>query len=71
LHRLTVDTLRIRVCVLMTGTLLLGGVAGALLFGVLQERTLLIPAVLTGLCGVTCGLYCQHTISSGGRSGSD
>jgi uncharacterized membrane protein YoaK (UPF0700 family) len=60
LRGLRVDTLRIRVCMLVIGTFLLGSVAGALLFRVLQERTLLIPAALTGLCGVGYGLYCQY-----------
>ncbi|MEO8998988.1 MAG: YoaK family protein [Rhodanobacter sp.] len=64
LRGLEVDTLRIRVCVLVVVTFTLGGAAGALLFRVLQERTLLIPAVLTGLCGVTYGLYCQYTMKS-------
>ncbi|GGY20006.1 permease [Rhodanobacter panaciterrae] len=64
LRGLDVDTLRIRVCVLVVVTFTLGGAAGALLFRVLQERTLLIPAVLTGLCGVTYGLYCQYTMKS-------
>jgi len=64
LRGLEVDTLRIRVCVLVVATFTLGGAAGALLFRVLQERTLLIPAVLTGLCGVTYGLYCQFTMKS-------
>lgn len=60
LRGLEVDTLRIRVCVLVVTTFTLGSAAGALLFRVLGERTLLIPAVLTGLCGVSYGLYCQY-----------
>jgi uncharacterized membrane protein YoaK (UPF0700 family) len=60
LRGLEVDTLRIRVCVLVVTTFTLGSAAGAVLFGVLQERTLLIPAVLTGLCGVGYGIYCQY-----------
>jgi uncharacterized membrane protein YoaK (UPF0700 family) len=60
LRGLQVDTLRIRVCVLVIGSFMLGSVAGALLFRMLQERTLLIPAVLTGLCGVSYSLYCQY-----------
>ncbi|GAB2545317.1 YoaK family protein [Rhodanobacter koreensis] len=64
LRGLEVDTLRVRVCVLVIGTFLLGSVAGALLFGLLQERTLLIPAALTGLCGITYGLYSQYTINT-------
>ncbi|MEP6898348.1 MAG: hypothetical protein ABI870_07440, partial [Rhodanobacter sp.] len=61
-----VDTLRIRVCVLVIGSFLLGSGAGALLFRVLQERTLLIPAALTGLCGVSYSLYCHSRLHGGG-----
>jgi uncharacterized membrane protein YoaK (UPF0700 family) len=60
LRGLQVDTLRIRVCVLVIGAFLLGSVMGALFFRVLQEHTLLIPAVLTGLCGAGYSLYCQY-----------
>jgi len=65
LRGLEVDTLRVRVCVLVIGTFMLGSAAGAVLFGMLQERTLLIPAALTGLCGVAYSLYCQYTINTG------
>jgi uncharacterized membrane protein YoaK (UPF0700 family) len=61
LRRLEVDRLRIRVCVLVATTFMLGGAAGALLFGVLQERALLIPAALTGVCGLVYGIYSQYT----------
>lgn len=61
LRGLEVDTLRMRVCLLVIGTFMLGGVAGAILFEHLRERSLLIPAVLTGLCGVGYGLYRQFT----------
>lgn len=71
LRGLQVDTLRVRVCVLVIGSFMLGSVAGALLFGVLQERTLLIPAVLTGLCGVAYSLYCQYTINTVGHTDTD
>ena len=64
LRGLEVDTQRIRVCVLVTSTFLLGSIAGALLFRVMQERTLLIPAVLTGLCGLSYGAYRQYTLRS-------
>jgi uncharacterized membrane protein YoaK (UPF0700 family) len=67
LRGLEVDTQRIRVCVLVTSTFLLGSVAGALLFRVMQERTLLIPAVLTGLCGLSYGIYRQYTMGSASR----
>jgi Predicted membrane protein len=60
LRGLEVDTLRIRVCVLVSTTFVLGGAAGALLFGVMQEHTLLIPAALTGLCGLGYGIYAHY-----------
>lgn len=54
-----VDARRVR----LYGTLFLGffggGVAGALAFPYWQERTLLAPAILTGLVGVGYGVY-QH-----------
>ena len=57
LRGLTVDTLRVRVCVLVIVTFTLGSAAGALLFPALHERTLLVPAALTGLCGLGYTLY--------------
>ena len=71
LRGLEVDTLRVRVCVLVIGTFMLGSAAGAVLFGMLQERTLLIPAALTGLCGVAYSLYCQYTINTVGHTDTD
>lgn len=61
LRGLEVDRLRIRVCVLVAGTFMLGGAAGAVMFGAMQEHALLIPAALTGLCGLAYGLYSQAT----------
>ncbi|WP_424683709.1 YoaK family protein [Frateuria sp. YIM B11624] len=61
LRGLEVDTLRVRVCVLVIATFMLGGMAGAILFGHLKEHSLLIPATLTGLCGVLYSLYRQRT----------
>jgi uncharacterized membrane protein YoaK (UPF0700 family) len=63
LRGLEVDTLRVRVCVLVIATFMLGGIAGAMLFGHLRERSLLIPATLTGLCGVLYSLYRQRSSS--------
>lgn len=60
LRGLSVDTLRVRVCLLVAGNFILGGVIGAMLFEVMQERTLLIPAALTGMCGVSYSLYSQY-----------
>ena len=64
LRGLQVDTLRMRVCVLVAGSFLSGGVVGAWLFEVLQERTLLIPAALTGLSGLSYGLYSHYSMRS-------
>jgi len=60
LRGLEVDALRVRVCLLVIGSFMLGGLAGALLFEHLRERSLLIPAVLTGLCGALYSLYRQR-----------
>lgn len=59
LRGLDVDMLRVRLCLLVCGTFALGGAAGAVSFRAMQERTLLIPAVLTGLCGLGYALYSQ------------
>lgn len=59
LRGLEVDTLRVRVCVLVIGAFMLGGVAGAMLFEQFKEHTLLIPATLTGLCGLGYAVYSQ------------
>jgi uncharacterized membrane protein YoaK (UPF0700 family) len=64
LRGLEVDALRVRVCVLVIGSFMLGGFGGALLFEHLRERSLLIPAVLTGLCGALYSLYSQHSTGS-------
>ena len=69
LRGLQVDTLRVRVCVLVVMTFTLGSAAGALLFRVLGERALLVPAALTGLCGLGYSLYCQYAMKPG--TGSD
>lgn len=68
LRGLQVDTLRIRVCVLVVTTFTLGGAAGALLFKLMQERTLLVPAALTGLCGLGYSSYRQYRISMDRRT---
>ncbi|MBB5357358.1 uncharacterized membrane protein YoaK (UPF0700 family) [Rhodanobacter sp. ANJX3] len=70
LRGLEVDTLRIRVCLLVAGCFLFGGIVGALLFRVMQERTLLIPATLTGLCGLGYGIYRQSTMRREAHTGA-
>lgn len=59
LRGLPVDTLRMRVAVLVASTFMLGSAAGAMLFPLMKEHTLLIPAVLTGACGLGYGVYRQ------------
>ena len=63
---LPVDRLRLRVCVLVAASFMLGSVAGALLFRSMQQHSLLIPAALTGICGLGYGLYRQYTLSKAG-----
>ena len=64
LRRLPVDMLRLRLCVLVAGAFMLGSAAGAVLFRLLQEHTLLIPATLTGACGLGYSLYRQYAVKT-------
>lgn len=64
LRGLQVDSLRIRVCVLVVTAFTVGGSAGAVLFKWLQEDTLLVPAALTGFCGLGYISYLQYRIHS-------
>lgn len=70
LRGLPVDTLRLRVCMVVATTFVLGGILGTLLFERMQERVLLIPAVLTGACGLTYGVYRQYRLARGIRDES-
>jgi hypothetical protein len=70
LRRLPVDMLRLYVCIVVATTFLFGSAVGALLFARLQERALLIPAVLTGVCGLGYGVYRQYWLTREGRDGS-
>jgi uncharacterized membrane protein YoaK (UPF0700 family) len=63
LRGLPVDILRLYVCVVVATAFTLGGVMGALLFERMQEHALLIPAVLTGACGLGYGCYRQYSLS--------
>jgi uncharacterized membrane protein YoaK (UPF0700 family) len=71
LRGLPVDMLRLCVCVLVATTFLLGGTAGALLFERMQEHALLIPAALTGACGLGYGIYRQYSRTRGIRQPSE
>ncbi len=59
LRGLPIDRLRLYVCIVVATSFLLGSTAGALLFSRMQEHALLIPAVLTGICGLGYGVYRQ------------
>jgi hypothetical protein len=45
---------------------MLGSAGGAGLFRLMQEHSLLIPAALTGACGLGYGLYRQYALSRAG-----
>lgn len=63
LRGLPVDMLRLRVCIVVATTFMFGGAVGALLFERMREHALLIPAVLTGACGLGYGIYRQHSLT--------
>ncbi|MBA2076976.1 YoaK family protein [Rhodanobacter sp. PCA2] len=64
LRGLPVDMLRLRVCVVVASTFIFGSAIGALLFARLQEHAVLIPAALTGVCGLCYGLYRQYSLGA-------
>lgn len=57
LRGLPVDRLRVRVCVLVATCFMLGSAIGAMLFAHMQDHSLLVPATLTGICGLAYALY--------------
>lgn len=63
LRRLPIDKLRLRVCLLVATTFTLGSATGALIFERMQEHALLIPAVLTGTCGLCYAVYHQYSLT--------
>ncbi|MGN6578718.1 MAG: YoaK family protein [Bordetella sp.] len=63
LRGLPVDMLRLRVCIVVATTFMLGSAFGALLFGRMQEHAILIPAALTGVCGLVYGAYRQYSLA--------
>lgn len=70
LRGLPVDMLRLRVCVVVALTFMLGSASGALLFRLLHERTLLVPAALTGVSGLAYMIYSQYMSGRMDGSGS-
>jgi len=67
LRGLPVDMLRVCVCIVVATTFMSGSATGALLFERMQEHALLIPAVLTGACGLGYGVYRQYSLTRGIR----
>ena len=70
LRGLPIDKLRLCVCVVVATAFMFGSAMGALLFEHMKEHALLIPAVLTGACGLGYGLYRQYWLARGIREGS-
>ena len=56
-----VDMLRLRVCIVAAAAFLSGSVVGALSFERMHEHSLLVPALLTGACGLCYGVYRQYS----------
>ncbi|HET7929918.1 MAG TPA: YoaK family protein [Rhodanobacteraceae bacterium] len=63
LRGLPVDMLRLRVCIVVASTFVLGSAFGTLVFAHLQQHALLIPAMLTGACGLAYGVYRQYSLT--------
>lgn len=63
LRGLPVDALRLRVCILVATTFMIGGDIGALLFERLHQQALLVPAALTGICGLGYGVFRQYRLT--------
>ncbi|MFC3653749.1 YoaK family protein [Dyella humi] len=57
LRGLKVDTLRIHVCLLVSGNFILGAILGSLGFLHIQERVLFVPATLIGVVGLGYAIY--------------
>lgn len=62
LRGLPVDRLRLRVCLVVVATFVLGSMFGALAFQRWQQHALLVPAVLTGACGLCYAAYRQYAL---------
>lgn len=60
-----VDTRRLKLCVLVIGGFLAGGVAGALAYRAVGYRALAVPATLTGLAALAYVLYRARRMASG------
>lgn len=68
LRGLPVDRLRLLVCVVVAATFTLGSAAGVLAFEHMQNHAVLVPAILTGACGVCYGLYRHYSLDEAGSA---
>lgn len=68
LRGLNVDILRIHVCLLVAGHFILGATLGTLGYASMQERVLLVPAVLTGMVGLGYTIYRHFALRPPGMS---
>lgn len=60
LRGMQADMLRVRLCLLLIGSFLAGSFLGGLAYRSMQEKTLLIPAALTGVTGLLYHLYASR-----------
>ena len=65
LRGLPVARRRLWLCGVIIASFLAGGIAGAWLFGHVQYRALLVPALLTGATGLTYAVYRHRRIMAG------
>jgi uncharacterized membrane protein YoaK (UPF0700 family) len=63
-----VDWLRVRLCLMIIVSFLIGGVIGAWLFVQLQYDTLYVPAALTGIVGASYIAYAHRRRANGMRA---
>jgi uncharacterized membrane protein YoaK (UPF0700 family) len=67
LRGLDVDVLRIHICLLVASNFIVGSMLGALGYAHMQERVLLVPAVLTGVVGLGYGIYRHFFLQQSAR----
>jgi uncharacterized membrane protein YoaK (UPF0700 family) len=65
LRGLPVARRRLWLCLVIIASFLTGGIVGAWLFGQVQYRALLLPALLTGATGLTYAVYRHRQIAAG------
>jgi uncharacterized membrane protein YoaK (UPF0700 family) len=65
LRGLPVARRRLWLCLVIIASFLAGGIVGAWLFGQVQYKALLLPALLTGATGLTYAVYRHRQIAAG------